>query len=163
MDSSVRIYLEIRKRREGEDGMESNLGRKLTECYADKRKEAIQAGWRTAFCILLDIANFGGIAAIRRWGEVPPEMTTVIVNLLLTVVFGLYPLIHLKKYLAFYENGMIYGKRQYLWADLGTPGWRDHTTGGFFHSTMMVTDKRNFDVTYLDSPKKEYNRAYMKH
>ena len=142
---------------------EGQMGRKLTECPADKVKIAIQAGWRTAFCILLDIMNFGGIAAIRQWGEIPPEMSTIIVNLVLTVAFGFYPLIHLREYLAFYEYGIRYRKKTYFWSDLGQAGWRDHTYGGLFHSVLMDTDRKVFDVTYVQNPKKQFNKAYMNH
>ena len=140
---------------------ENKLGRMLAECPADKLKIVIQAGWRTAFCILLDIMNFGGIAAIRNWGEVPPSGSTIVVNLVLTVVFGFYPLIHLREYLAFYEYGIVYRKRTYYWSDLGQAGWRDHTYGGFFRSILMDTNRRVFDVTYVQNAKRQFNRAYM--
>ncbi|MCI8945464.1 MAG: hypothetical protein HFI91_00180 [Lachnospiraceae bacterium] len=140
---------------------EVQLGRKLTECPADKLRIAIQTGWRTIFCILLDISNFGGIAAIRQWGDVPPEMSTVIVNLVLTVIFGLFPLIHLREYLAFYEYGIIYRKRAYLWSYLGQAEWRDHTYGGIFRSILMATNRKVFNVTYVVNAKKQFNRAYM--
>lgn len=142
---------------------EGKLGCKLTECFSDKGKIAFQVSWRTALCLALDIGNFGGIAAIRRWGETPPQLSAIIVNLALTVGFGLFPLIHLRRYMAFYERGIVYGKRAYLWSELGSAGWRDHTTGGIFHSLIMETNKKNFDVTYLANPKKQYNRAYMSH
>lgn len=142
---------------------EGKLGQKLTECEADKIKIAIQIGWRTALCIVFDIMNFGGFAAIARWGEVPPRFSAVIVNVVLTAVFGLYPLIHMREYLAFYEYGIVYRRKAYLWSELGSVGWRDHTYGGLFHSVLMDTDRRVFDVTYVANPKRQYNRAYMNH
>lgn len=139
------------------------LGQKLTECPADKVKIAIQVAWRGALCIVFDIMNFGGFAAIAQWGETGPEMSAVIVNLILTLGFGLYPLIHLKEYLAFYEYGIVYRKRAYRWSELGSVSWREHTYGGFFRSILMDTNKRVFDVTYVTNPKKQYNKAYMNH
>lgn len=143
--------------------VERRLGRKLTECRADKVKIAIQAGWRTAFCLILDITNLGGISAIQRWNETPPDIAIIILDLILTIVFGLFPLIHLREYLAFYENGIIYRKRPYFWSELGSAGWRNHTMGGIFNSTLMDTDIKVFNVTYVKNPKKQYNRAYMNH
>ena len=64
------------------------LGQKLTECPADKVKIAIQVAWRGALCIVFDIMNFGGFAAIAQWGETGPEMSAVIVILILTLGFG---------------------------------------------------------------------------
>lgn len=140
---------------------EGKLGRMLAECPADKVRIAVQTGWRTAFCILMDIMNFGGIAAIRQWGDIPPEMGTVVFNLIVTAAFGFYPLIHLREYLAFYEYGIIYRKKAYFWSDLGQVGWRDHTYGGLFHSILMDTNRKVFDVTYVTNAKKQFNRAYM--
>lgn len=143
--------------------IEHRLGRKLAECESDKFKIAIQTGWRTALCLLLDIANLGGISAIRHWKEVPPDSAILILDLVLTIVFGLFPLIHLREYLAFYENGIIYRKQTYFWSDMGSPDWRDHTIGGIFNSTMMRTKIKSFDVTYVKNAKKQYNKAYMNH
>ena len=140
---------------------EEGLGQKLAECPADMGKITFQAMWRMAFCIALDIMNFGGIAAIWRWNEVPPEMSTIFVNLILTIAFGLFPLIHLREYLAFYEYGIVYRKRTYLWSELGSARWRDFTYGGFFRRILMDTDRKVFDVTYVTNAKKEFNRAYM--
>ena len=142
---------------------DEQLGAKLTECFADKTKIAIHVGWRMVICLLLDIMNFGGIEAIRQWGEIPPTIGQITVNLILTVAFGLYPLIHLKEYLAFYEYGIIYRKKTYFWSELCSARWRDFTTGGFFRSVMMDTNKKAFNVTYVTNPKRQYNRAYMNH
>lgn len=143
---------------------EEQLGRKLAECPVDLVKIGIQVGWRTGFCILLDIMNFGGIAAIRQWGEVPPTMGMIIVNLVLTIGFGFYPLIHLREYLAFYEYGIKYRKGIYFWSDLGQAGWRNHNMGGgLFRSVLMDTNRKVFDVTYVKNPRKQFNRAYMNH
>lgn len=141
---------------------EERLGLKLTECFSDKTRIAIQTCWRTALCLAFDIGNFGGIAAIRNWGEVPPDMRILLVNVVLTVVLGLFPLIHLREYMAFHQYGIVYRRKAYLWSELGDVGWRDHTYGGLFRSILMDTDKKTFDVTYVNGARKQYNRAYMK-
>lgn len=140
---------------------EGNLGRKLTECGPDKVKIAIQTSWRTVFCILLDIMSWGGIAAIRQWGEVPPDMGLVLLDLALTIGFGLFPLIHLREYLAFYEYGIVYRKKAYLWSELGSAGWHERAYGALFYSTYMTTNKKKFNVTYVTKAKKQYNKAYL--
>lgn len=141
--------------------IEKSLGRKLTECGPDKVKIAIQTGWRTVFCILLDIMSWGGISAIRHWGETPPDIGLVLLDLALTAVIGLFPLIHLREYLAFYEKGIVYRKKAYLWSELGSAGWHERAYGALFYSTYMTTGKKKFNVTYLTKAKKQYNRAYM--
>ena len=153
----------IVKVQEGGDAVETekSLGRKLTECGSNKVRIAVQTTWRTVFCILLDIMSWGGIAAIRRWGETPPDMRLILLDLILTVCFGLFPLIHLREYLAFYENGIVYRKKAYLWSELGSVGWHERTYGALFHSTYMTTGKRKFNVTYVTKAKKQYNKAYL--
>lgn len=148
---------------ETEMELERQLGRKLSECYADKKKIAVRTGLHIAFCILMDIMSLGGIGAIKRFPQEMPDTGIIVVDVLLTVIIGLYPLLHLREYLAFYENGIVFRKKAYLWSELGSVNWRDHVWGGFFHNTVMVTNKKAFQVAYLESPKKQYNRAYMKH
>lgn len=138
------------------------LGCKLTECGADKKKIALRTGLHLAFCLLMDIVSLGGISAIRNFAVRPPNMGVVILDVVLTAVIGLYPLLHLRDALAFYEYGIVFRKRAYLWSELGSVEWRTHTRGGFFTSVVMATNKRTFQVTYLEQPKKQYNRAYMK-
>lgn len=142
---------------------EGELGEMLTECPANIGKIAFQASWRMAFCILLDVMNFGGFAAITHWNEVPPQASAIFTNVILTAVFGLFPLIHLREYLAFYEYGIVYRKKKYLWSELGEARWREHIYGGLFRSILMDTDRKVFDVTYVTDAKKQYNRAYMNH
>lgn len=146
---------------ESEMELERQLGRKLTECHADKKKIALRTGLHIAFCVLMDIMSLGGINAIRNFSAHPPSGGVVLMDVLLTLIIGLYPLIHLRDYLAFYENGIVFRKKAYFWSELGSVGWRDHTYGGFFHGIVMATNKKAFQVTYLEQPKKQYNRAYM--
>lgn len=141
--------------------MKRQLGRKLTECGADKGKIALRTGLHFVFCILMDIVSLGGIRAIRNFAVRPPDTRIVLLDVVLTAVISLYPLIHLREYLAFYEYGIVFRKKAYLWSELGAVEWRTHTYGGIFTSVVMATNKRAFQVTYLKQPKKQYNRAYM--
>ncbi len=143
--------------------LERQLGRKLSECFADKKKIAIQTGIHIVFCILMDIMSLGGIHAIKHFPQEMPNIGIIAFDVILTVIIGLYPLIHLRDYLAFYENGIVFRKKMYLWSELGTVSWRDHIFAGFFHRTVMATNKKAFQVAYLENPKKQYNLAYMKH
>lgn len=147
---------------ETETELEQRLGRKLSECSADKGKIALRTGLHIVFCVLMDIMSLGGIGAIKNFATRPPSIGVVIMDVVLTLVIGLYPLIHLRDYLAFYENGIVFRKKTYFWSELGSVTWRDHTYGGFFHRIVMATNKKAFQVTYLEHPKKQYNRAYMK-
>lgn len=109
----------------------------------------------------MDIVSLGGIRAIRNFAVRPPDTRIVLLDVVLTAVISLYPLIHLREYLAFYEYGIVFRKKAYLWSELGAVEWRTHTYGGIFTSVVMATNKRAFQVTYLKQPKKQYNRAYM--
>ena len=140
---------------------ELTLGRKLSEAPRNDGKIAFNVAWRTALCILCDFAAVGGVSGIERWKVEGPTLWDIIFCVGLIVIFGLFPLIHLRDKLEFYENGIVFGNKTYTLNELGDISW--HNSGNVINSTYMRTKVKGFNVTYLKYPKKAYNQAYMKH
>lgn len=137
------------------------LGNKLSEAPCNKGKVAFNVTWRLALCLLCMFAAIGGVSGVSRWSETGPNWWELIFLGIPTLIFGLWPLIHLRDNLEFYENGIVYHKKTYTLKELGEISW--HNSGNAFTSTYMRTNVKGFNVTYLVHPKKAYNQAYMKH
>lgn len=136
------------------------LGAPLTQSAPDKPKIILHTVCRTAIAVFLDIACPGGIHGI---GKMFSDIKGIVILLILwaiTLAIGLFPLIHLKDSLAFYENGICYNGMNYLHSQLGPIRFRDFQSGFTFRN-MMDTDLRTFDVTFMRRPKYYYNHAYM--
>ncbi len=130
------------------------LGKKLAQAESNKKKIYIETVIRVVVLVAFLFAVSGG-------GKNFVNMTMVILSILFVLVIGLYPLIHLPQKMEFYENGIIHNGRVYLWSDMRSVEWRDYTTGGIFQHTVMATESKVFDITYLDCAKKQYNKAYL--
>lgn len=141
---------------------QAQLGAQLTQAPLDKSKIILHTVCRTAIAVFLCIACPGGIQGI---GSMFADIKGIIILLILwaiTLAIGLFPLIHLKDSLVFYENGICYHGVNYLHTQLGPIRFRDFRGGiNIIVHTMMDTDLRTFDVTYLKRPKYYYNQAYM--
>lgn len=139
---------------------EAQLGVRLTEAVPDKKKIIFYTVCRTAVAIVICLAGSGGIYGMGKWFT---SLSGILIFTVLWAVFlaiGLFPLVHFRDSLVFYENGICYHGRNYLFSQLGSVSFRDFQSGLMTHN-MMDTDLRNFDVTYLERPKRQYNRAYM--
>ena len=137
------------------------LGNKLSEAPRNNGKILFNVAWRTALCLLCDFAAIGGAGGIARLKAEGPTPWDLIFSIGLIVVFGLFPLIHLRDSLEFYENGIVFSGKTYYLKDLGEVRW--HNSSNVISSTYMKTNVKSFNVTYLIHPKKAYNQAYMKH
>lgn len=137
------------------------LGNKLSEAPRNNGKIAFNVAWRTALCLLCSFAAIGGMNGIARWKVEGPRLWDIIFCVGMIVFFGLFPLIHLRDKLEFYENGIVFGKKTYTLKELGDISWRN--SSNVIDSTYMRTNVKSFNVTYLVHPKKAYNQAYLKH
>lgn len=139
---------------------EAQLGERLTEAVPNKLKIFLHTACRTALAVVISLAGSGGIHGIGEWFT---NLRGIFIFFFLWIVFlaiGLYPLKHLKDSLVFYEYGICYHGINYLFSELGSVRFRDFQSGLMVHN-MMDTDLRTFDVTFLERPKRQYNRAYM--
>lgn len=139
---------------------EMQLGARLEQAYPDKLKIALHVVCRTAIAIVICLAGSGGIHGMDKWFDSAGDIAFFLGMWVVFLVIGLFPLIHLRDSLVFYENGICYHGRNYLFSQLGSVRFRDYKSGIMTHC-MMDTDLRTFDVTYLERPKRQFNKAYM--
>lgn len=137
-----------------------DLGLKLTEAVADKGKVAITIAWLLPLCFLCEFAALGGRSSISRVFTDKFEFIEFIIFTVISLVVGLFPLVHLTEKLSFYERGMTYKGKSYLWSEVGTPVWKG-SGNGLFYRTYLEVGKKRLNISYLNSPKKAYNQAYM--
>lgn len=139
---------------------DAQLGTKLAEALPDKGKILLHTVCRTAIAVVISLAGSGGIGGMGKWFT---SLRGIVIFSILWIIFlaiGLYPLVHFKDSLEFYENGISYKGRRYLLSQLGSIRFRDFQYG-LKTRCMMDTGVRTFDVTFLKQPKREFNRAYM--
>ena len=152
------LIINLIRNAKGEKGSEllmEELGIKLSEAGSDKKKIYV-----TTVIRVVVLAAF--LFAVSGGGKNFVNMGMLIVSVLIVLGIGLYPLSHLPEKIEFYDNGITYCGKAYLWSDLRSVEWRDHTAGGIFCHTVMATESKVFDVTYLEQVKKQYNKAYLK-
>lgn len=139
---------------------QAQLGAQLTQAVPDKPKIILHTVCRTAIIVFAAFAGSGGIHGIGKWFN---NLKGIVIFFVLWAIFlaiGLFPLIHLKDSLIFYENGICCHGMNYLHSQLGSIRFRDVQSSGIVHN-MMDTDLRTFDVTFIKRPKYYYNQAYM--
>ena len=139
---------------------QEQLGAPLTQAYPDKTKIILHTVCQTAIAVFLDFACPGGIQGIERMFADIKGIVTLLILWAISLALGLFPLIHLKDSLVFYENGICYNGMSYLHSQLGSIRFRDFQSGFIIHN-MMDTDLRTFDVTFIKRPKYYYNHAYL--
>ncbi len=136
------------------------MGKKLTQASSNKAKIVIYVIIRTALVLLICLAGVRGIHGLKEWFSSLRGILIFCVLFMLSLVWSLYPLIHLRDFLIFYENGICINGKKYFFTEIGKVGFCDYQTGIITHQ-MMQTDLRNFDVTYVERPKRAYNEAYF--
>lgn len=139
---------------------EAQLGARLEQAYPDKLKIALHTICRTAIAIVISLAGSGGIHGMDKWFDSTGGIVIFFGLWAVSLAIGLFPLVHLKDSLVFYENGICYHGMRYLFSQLGSVRFRDYKSGIMTHC-MMDTDLRTFDVTFLERPKRQFNKAYM--
>lgn len=139
---------------------EAQMGMKLTEAGADKSKIFLWTAIRTTVAILLSLAGTMSNGGFAWWFA---SLRGIMILAVLWTIFltaGLFPLVHLKQYLIFYQYGFCYCGRNYLFSQTGSVHFRDIHTGLMTHCRMQ-TEIRSFDVTWIKQAVKQYNRAYL--
>lgn len=130
------------------------LGKKLGEAVANKKKIYAEA--------VIRLVVSGVFCFLVSGGGTDMENTTMqVLCIAVVLIIGLYPLIHLPEKLEFYEEGIVHNGIVYLWSDMGSVEWQDYTMGSFLYRMSMATECKDFDITYLDCAKKQYNKAYL--
>lgn len=143
-----------------ENIVQAQLGVLLAQSVPDKPKIVLHTVCKTSIAVFLGIACPGGIHGIETMFADIKGIVILLILWTITLAIGLFPLIHLKDSLIFYENGISYHGINYLHSQLGSIRFRD-VHGRIIVHNMMDTDLRTFDVTYLKRPKYYYNQAYM--
>lgn len=140
--------------------MEEELyfGRKLEEAGVKKWLIFLRAGLRASPMAALLLVN------LMRGMEKPVSVLAGILGALPVLayfVWALYPLIHCRDYMTFYEGGIdICGTKRTL-EELGDISFMDNRSGvSLFTETYMRTSAGRFNVTYIRDGKKCFNRAY---
>lgn len=105
--------------------MQEQLGAPLTQAVPDKPKIILHTVCRTAIAVFLAIACPGGIRGIGRMFTDIKGIVILLILWAISLAIGLYPLIHLKDTLKFYENGICYNGVNYLHSQLGSIRFRD--------------------------------------
>lgn len=137
-----------------------NLGRSLAEAEADKKKIILHAGIRILLVIVIALAGVKGIDGLREWFSSWKSILMFLLIFIPSLLWGAYPLTHLKDKLRFYERGMSFNGRMYLYEDIGTLTFCDYTYG-IKTEQYMKSNARSFNVTYIYRPKRAYNKAYL--
>lgn len=139
-----------------------NLGRKLAEAPANKKKIYLTAGLRALAIAVIFFFCGGGVSGLKEYlSDLSGILFLFVMFGVLAGGAGLYTLRHLTECMEFYENGIRWRGVVYYFSELGTIGWRTITSNGLFRHDKMDTDRCSFDITYLDGAKKVYNRTYM--
>lgn len=139
---------------------EAQLGMKLTEARADKPKIFLWTAIRTTVAILLSLAGTISNGGFAWWFASLRGIMILTVLWMIFLAFGLFPLVHLRQYLIFYQYGFCYCGRNYLFSQTGSVRFRDIHMGLMTHCRMQ-TEIRSFDVTWIKQAVKQYNRAYF--
>lgn len=140
---------------------EKILGKKLTEAHANLGKIFLR--------LTIRIVLAGGIILAGVRGNPPKGNDVSFLSGLLVVLIILaaaawvfFPLIHCKKYIDFYENGIDYCQQKWTLDEIGKVSFMEAKSNySLFAHTYMCTEIKKFDVTYLKDAKKNFNRAYF--
>lgn len=129
-----------------------NLGRKLSEAGADKKRILLNVGIRAVLGIIFMLA---GISSIKD------NPIFALVMLLIIIFIVVYPyLSHRKDYVIFYENGVDCKGEVWPLSSLEPISWRTISMQ-VGSRQKMDTKIKEFDVTFIDGAKSAYNRAYL--
>lgn len=139
---------------------QEQLGKELAEAFPDKTKIILSMICRTTLVLVICLAGVKGFSGLIEWFRTLRGIVIFFVIFIPSLLWGLFPLTHLKDKLKFYENGVVVNSYVYLLSELGTITFHDYSSG-LKTEQYMKTQLRNFNVTYIKRPKKAYNQAYM--
>lgn len=136
------------------------LGKALAEAFPDKTKIILYTLGRILIILVICLAGVRGLSGLKEWFHTIRGVIIFFVIFVPSLLWGLFPLLHLKDKLTFYENGVVVNSCPYLLSELGPITFQDYSSG-LKTEQYMKTELRNFNVTYIKRPKKAYNKAYM--
>lgn len=134
----------------------SSLGRRLGEAGLDVQRLALAIFIRVVILAL---------AAFIWWRRGDLEIATVTgkVVLVICLIFLLYPLRHCKDSMQFYENGIVYKGKDYIFqTDKAT--WSKSSGTGYFLSGLrlyLVGMPNGADVSFIKDAKKLFTQFYL--
>ena len=136
------------------------MGKELTNANINKEKIVIYVLCRVLIVVIICLAGVRGISGLKEWFSTLEGAIKFILLFTIGLIWGLYPLIHLRDSLVFWENGIAVNGKEYLFETIGSITFCDYNYG-IMSQQFMKTDLRNFNVTYIKRPKKAYNEAYL--
>lgn len=139
----------------------NELGELLSEAFPNKTKIVLHVICRILLVLVICFAGIRGFDGLRQWFMSVKGILIFLVIFIPSIIWGIYPLIHLKDSLKFYENGISINGNKYLHEQLGNINFCDYSYG-IKNEQYMKSSIRNFNVTYIYRPKRAYNEAYLK-
>lgn len=139
-----------------------NLGQKLSEAGADKTKITIHTICRIIIVLLVCFAGVRGFSGLKLWFSSLKGILIFMTIFIPSLIWALYPLVHLQDRLKFYENGLSLNGHIYFHKEIGTISFYDYSYG-IKNEQYMKGKFHIFNVTYIVRPKKAYNDAYLNH
>ena len=143
------------------------MERKLAEIKVEKKKILINIAIRSIWFIIV------AFLAIITPSVDKKAKITVIIILILSLVFTLFPLIHLKDVLVYYENKIVLKNRQITFNNPSEIQWNRQKT--YFSGTRIKINNstvqesflqfmfclNDIDVTYMKDAKDTFIRCYL--
>ncbi|MDE6203664.1 MAG: hypothetical protein K2O16_10160 [Lachnospiraceae bacterium] len=137
-----------------------SMGQKLAQAHADKGKILFHTAIRLTLAGIIVLAGIRGNPPGKPVSFAAGLLAAVIA--LIALIWVLFPLIHLRDCLEFYETGIVIGKQSWTREKLGEISFMDVKNNySLFGQTYMCTEVRRFNVTYIKEAKKNFNRAYF--
>lgn len=139
--------------------MDEEFGKKLTEAHSNKLLIYARLGIRVTFAAVIVFAgvrSYSGDGTLHLLAGIIYTLVAIIM-----VLFTIWPIKHLKDYVAYYENGICYCGQRWSFERLGALSFVEYkSNAAFFTKIYMDGRGKRFDVTYIKDAKKQYNRAY---
>lgn len=145
------------------DVTEQELGNLLTEANSNKKYILMHAIVRFILCTIFFIGIMGYIkkgGRVSDYGTIFFAIRSIIICLI-GIIYILIPLIHWKDYIGFYENGIKFNNKKIKFEKEESIRFRKQSLSILGRYLILETSKKNINVTYMNMPKKQYQRAYM--
>lgn len=133
-----------------------SLGRRLGEAGVDAQ--------RLALAIFIRVAVLA-LAAFIWWRRGDFEFATITGKAVFVIclIFLVYPLRHCRDSMQFYENGIVYRGKEYIFqTDKAT--WSKHSGTGYFlpgFRLYLVGIPKGVDVSFIKDAKKLFTQFYL--
>lgn len=133
-----------------------SLGRLLGETGLDKQRLALAMLIRI---VLVAFATF----LLWRQGDFDPTDIVDQVVIVIYAVFILFPLLHVKDSMKFYQNGIEYNGKPYIFKT-NKVTWSSRTGTGYFlagKTLQMVGMPKGANVSYIKDAQKLFTQFYL--